>query len=82
MKKKKDIVDKNKIPLFSNLSKYKNKVVTIVFTNGEKISGILIAYDETANLILEKHTNWEYGKRVFCLGKSLSLITLGHSIIL
>ncbi|WUR02254.1 U6 snRNA-associated Sm-like protein [Vairimorpha necatrix] len=79
---KKELVDKSKIPLFGNLSKFRNKIVTVVFTNNVKITGILISYDYTSNLILEKYNKWEYGKRVLCLGRSLSLISLGSSTIM
>jgi sRNA-binding regulator protein Hfq len=70
-------VDRNKLPLFGNLSRFRNKTVTVVLNNGVKINGILKSYDDASNLILESD-----GKRVLCLGRCLSLISLGKAVIL
>lgn len=75
-------VDKNKIPLFGNLSRFRNKTVTVVLNNGVKINGILKSYDDASNLVLESNGKWAYGKRILCLGRCLSLISLGEASIL
>ncbi|KAF5141635.1 hypothetical protein G9O61_00g001770 [Vairimorpha ceranae] len=33
------ITNNNKTSLFSNLSKFKNKFITVAFSNGERLSG-------------------------------------------
>lgn len=71
-----------KLPIFVNLAKMKDKKVTVILTNGYVLFGKLVAYDEASNLIIEKCTEWEYGKRVICLGRCLSLICLGEKSVL
>lgn len=66
------------IPLFSDLGKFKGKKITVVLSNGLTVYGKLISFDETCNIILEKCIDWEYGKSVMCLGKCLSLVSLGQ----
>lgn len=70
-------VDRNKLPIFGNLNKFKNKYVTVVLTNGVKINGILKSYDDASNLMIENNTN-----KIMCLGRNLSLISLGDASIL
>ena len=71
-----------KLPIFINLVKFKEKKVTVVLTNGATIFGKLVSYDEASNLVLEKCSNWKYGKNVVCLGRCLSMISLGEKSIL
>ncbi|KKO76619.1 hypothetical protein AAJ76_100017877 [Vairimorpha ceranae] len=76
------ITNNNKTSLFSNLSKFKNKFITVAFSNGERLSGVLISYDDASNLILEKKMAGACKECVFCLGRSLSFISLGKPNIL
>lgn len=79
---KTELQKNQKLPIFINLAKMKDKKVTVILTNGYIICGKLVAYDEASNLIIEKCSDWEYGKRVICLGRCLSLICLGEKSVL
>lgn len=70
--------DLKKNPLFSDLGKFRGKKITVILTNGQTIYGKLVSFDDACNIILEKCSDWVYGKNVMCLGKCLSLVSLGQ----
>ncbi|RVD92346.1 U6 snRNA-associated Sm [Tubulinosema ratisbonensis] len=63
--------------IFVDLEKYKNKLVTVKMLSGQHITGKLLSFDKVPNLVLEKSGDWEYGKKIICMGHSVLSIALG-----
>lgn len=78
MDKKKD----RKVQLLSDLSRFKDKKITITFVDGKSITGKLCAFDDVANCVLKRCMEWEYGDTVVCLGRSIVLVSLNIPYIL
>lgn len=66
--------------IFTDLERYKNKVITVKLLSGQHISGKLLCFDKVPNIVLEKIDDWDYGKKIICMGHSVLSISLGKPI--